>query len=131
MKRFIKNTFWFKYKIFIQAIVALLIVFISWHPNIYLHPITTAVLIFSCYTLHSYIENKIALKKILHKISKQEKIITTLYKNSDELIIYRDVNGNYIYCNEQYLSTFNLSMDKIKGKYSFEYLQPKDAKEDF
>ena len=128
MKRFIKNTFWFKYKIFIQAIVALLIVFISWHPNIYLHPITTAVLIFSCYTLHSYIENKIALKKILHKISKQEKIITTLYKNSDELIIYRDVNGNYIYCNEQYLSTFNLSMEKIKGKYSFEYLQPKDAK---
>ena len=128
MKKFIKNTFWFKYKNFIQAIIALLIVFISWHPHIYLHPITVVVLIISCYTLHSYIESKIALNKILRKFSKQEKIITTLYKNSDELIVYRDISGNFIYCNEQYLNTFNLSMDKIKGKYSFDYVQQREAK---
>ena len=96
MKKFIKNTFWLKYKNFIQAIIASLIVFISWHPHIYLHPITTVILIIACYTLHSYIESKIALKKILHKFSKQEKIITTLYKNSEELIVYRDICGNFI-----------------------------------
>ena len=128
MKKFIKNTFWIKHKIFIQAIVALTIVFISWLPQIYLHPITTAILIFSCFALHSYIESKIVLKKILYKFSKQEKIITTLYKNSEELIAYRDINGNYIYCNDQYLKTFNLSMDKIKGEYSFDYMPQKEAK---
>ena len=128
MKNIINNIFWFKYKNIIQALIAMLIVLISWHPHIYLHPLNIVVLICACYTLHSYIENKIILKRVLYKFSKQEKIISTLYKNSEELIVYRDINGNFIYCNEQYLKEFNLSMDKIRGKYSFDYVSHKDAK---
>lgn len=128
MKILIDNKFWFKYKNFIQAFIAMIIVFISWHPKIYLHPVSAAVLICTCYTLHTYIENKRTLKKLQFKYSKQEKIIFELYKNSEELIAYRDIKGNYIYCNPQYLKTFNLSMDKIRGKYSYDFLPPKDAK---
>ena len=128
MRNFINKTFWIKYKFFIQALIATFIVVICWHPKIYLHPFTAAIIIFSCYTLHSYIENKNILKKLQLKYSKQEEIIFALYKNSEELIAYRDINGNYIYCNPQYLKTFNLSMDKIRGKYSYDFLIPKDAK---
>lgn len=123
-----KNNFLFKYKNFIQAIIAMLIVFVCWHPKIYLHPITTTVLIATFYTLHSYIENRITLANLQRKYSKQEKIIFELYKNAEELIVYRDINGNYIYCNQQYLKTFNLSMDKIRGKYSYDHLPARDAK---
>jgi predicted secreted protein len=91
----------FKYKNFIQAILAMVIVFISWHPKVYLHPITVAILICTCYTLHTYIDNKSTLNKLQFKYSKQEEIIFALYKNSEELIHYRDINGNYIYCNPQ------------------------------
>ena len=128
MRNFLNKTFWIKYKFFIQALIATFIVIICWHPKIYLHPFTAAIIIFSCYTLHSYIENKNILKKLQLKYSKQEEIIFALYKNSEELIAYRDRNGNYIYCNPQYLKTFNLSMDKIRGKYSYDFLMPKDAK---
>ena len=121
-------TFLFKHKFLIQAIIAIITVFICWHPKIYLHPIIVVILICSCYTLHSYIENRITLKRLQYKYSKQEKIISTIYKNSEELIAYRDVNGNYLYCNPQYLKTFNLSMDKIRGKYSYDHLPVKDAK---
>ena len=64
MKNIIDNTFWFKYKFFIQGIIAMIIVIISWHPKIYLHPITVAILICTCYTLHSYVENRRTLKKL-------------------------------------------------------------------
>ena len=128
MTKFVKKSFVFKYKNFIQAIIAMLIVFISWHPKVYLHPMTVAILICTCYTLHTYVENKKTLKKLQHKYSKQEEIIFALYKNAEELISYRDINGNYIYCNPQYLKTFNLSMDKVRGKYSYDFLPPKDAK---
>ena len=128
MTKFVKKPFVFKYKNFIQAIIAMLIVFISWHPKVYLHPITVTILICTCYTLHTYIENQRTLKKLQHKYSKQEEIIFALYKNAEELIAYRDINGNYIYCNPQYLKTFNLSMDKVRGKYSYDFLPPKDAK---
>lgn len=128
MKKFVNNIGWFKYKIFIQVLIAMIIVVICWHPKIYLHPVSAAILISACFMLHSYIENRIILRRLQLKYSKQEKIIDTLYKNSEELIAYRDVNGNYIYCNSQYLRTFNLSMDKIRGKCSYDYLPPKDAK---
>ena len=128
MKNIIDNTFWIKYKFFIQGIIALIIVIVCWHPKLYLHPISVGILICACYTLHSYIESRIILKRLQFKYSKQEKIIFALYKNSEELIAYRDVKGNYIYCNPQYLKTFNLSMDKIRGKYSYDFLLPKDAK---
>jgi hypothetical protein len=72
MKKIVKNTFWFKYKNCIQAIIAMLIVLISWHPKIYLHPAIVGVLIIVCYTIHSFFENKIILKKLLYKFSKQE-----------------------------------------------------------
>ena len=113
MRNFINKTFWIKA---LQALIAMIIVLICWHPKVYLHPITAAIIIFTCYTLHAYIENKNILKKLQLKYSKQEEIIFALYKNSEELIAYRDINGNYIYCNPQYLKTFNLSMDKIRGK---------------
>ena len=109
MKKIVKNTFWFKYKNCIQAIIAMLIVLISWHPKIYLHPAIIGVLIIVCYAIHSFFENKIILKKLLYKFSKQEKIITAIYENAEELIAYRDVNGNFIYCNEHYLKAFDLS----------------------
>ena len=128
MRKFINKAIIFNYKNFIQAIVAMLIVFISWHPKVYLHPVTVVILICTCYTLHTYIENKKTLKNLQLKYSKQEEIIFALYKNSEDLISYRDVNGNYIYCNQQYLKTFNLSMDKIRGKYSYDFLPSKDAK---
>lgn len=128
MKKIVKNTFWFKYKNCIQAIIAMLIVLISWHPKIYLHPAIVGVLIVVCYAIHSFFENKIILKKLLYKFSKQEKIIAAIYENAEELIAYRDVNGNFIYCNEHYLKAFDLSMEKIRGKYSFDYISQKDAK---
>ena len=123
-----KNNSLLKYKNVIQAIIAILIVFVCWHPKIYLHPITATVLIASFYTLHSYIEHRITLVNLQRKYSKQEKIIFELYKNAEELIVYRDLNGNYIYCNQQYLKTFNLSMDKIRGKNSYDHLPARDAK---
>ena len=101
MRKFINKAMIFNYKNFIQAIVAMLIVFISWHPKVYLHPVTVVILICTCYTLHTYIENKKTLKNLQLKYSKQEEIIFALYKNSEDLISYRDVNGNYIYCNQQ------------------------------
>ncbi len=128
MKNLTNNIFWFKHKFLIQAIIAIITVFICWHPKIYLHPFAVVIIICVIYALHSYIENKIILKRLAFKYSKQEKIISELYKNAEELIAYRDINGHYIYCNPQYLKTFNLSMDQIKGKYSYEHLPEKDAK---
>ena len=128
MKNFYNMTLFFKYKNFIQVIIAMLIVLVCWHPKMYLHPISAGILIITCYTLHSYIENRITLKRLEYKYSKQEKIISTLYKNSEELIVYRDINGNYIYCNQQYLSTFKLSMNEIRGKCSYNFLPVNDAK---
>lgn len=128
MKKIINSNFWSKYKNIIQTIIVLLTVFICWHPKIYLHPVTAAILICSCYTLHSYIENKIILKKLQFKYSKQEQIIHELYKNSEELIAYRDIKGNFLYCNQPYLDTFNLSMDEIRGKCSYDFLPTKDAR---
>lgn len=128
MNKNINNTFWFKYKVIIQVIIATAIVFISWHPKIYLHPVSTVILICACYTLHAYIENKMVLNRLQLKYTKQEKIISELYKNSDELIVYRDVNGNFRYCNQQYLDAFKLTMADIRGKSAFAHIPPKDSK---
>ena len=62
-----------------KKLIATFIVVICWHPKIYLHPFTAAIIIFSCYTLHSYIENKNILKKLQLKYSKQEEIMKEIY----------------------------------------------------
>lgn len=128
MKKIINDVFWFKYKILIQIIIAVIIIWVCWDDTFHLHLVSASVLIFSCYIFHSYVESRTIINKLQFKYSRQEKIISELYKNSEELIIYRDVKGNYIYCNPQYLKTFNLTMEDIRGKQSFDYMLTKDAK---
>ena len=128
MKKNIYSVFWLKNRKIFQVIFAMLVVFICWHPSIYLHPFSALILICGCFTLHTYIENKVKLKKLQFKYSKQWEIITTLYQNSEELIIYRDVKGNFVYCNKQYLDVFNLTLKDIKGKFSFDYFSSRDAR---
>ena len=106
-------TFLFKHKFLIQAIIAIIIVFICWHPKIYLHPIIVVTLVCCCYTLHSYIENRITLKRLQYKYSKQEKILSTVYKNSEELIAYRDVDGNYLSINDTNFIAFGIASSLI------------------
>ena len=121
--------FWFRYKNIIQLSIATVIVWMCLEKTFFtLHPLTATVMIFSSYIFHSYIENKALLKTLEFKHTKQESLISTLCRTSEDIIVHRDIQGNYVYCNKEYLDSFKLNFENIKGKHFNEFLPTKDSK---
>ncbi|MEE3349814.1 MAG: PAS domain-containing protein [Candidatus Gastranaerophilaceae bacterium] len=70
------------------------------------------------YFLQSYIEKK----ALIHK-----ELISAICNSSQDLIVYKDYNGKYLYCNQVYLDTVNKSLEEIKGKTEADLFSEKDA----
>ncbi|MBR6126137.1 PAS domain S-box protein [bacterium] len=79
------------------------------------------------YVLQSYIENRALLKFISEKQADHEELISAICNSSQDLIIYKDFQGRYLYCNQVYLNTINMSLEDIKGKREIDIFSKKDA----
>ena len=98
-----------------------LVVFIIWvflNPQTRLHSIVAISLMLIFYFLQSYIENRASFQK---------ELISAICNSSQELIVYKDCNGKYVYCNQIYLDTVNKTLEEIKGKTEADLFPEKDA----
>ena len=111
----------------IQIAIAIFIVWVFFNPQTKLHSIIAISLILIFYVLQSYIENRALLKFINEKKADHEELISAICNSSKDLIVYKDFNGKYLYCNQVYLNTVNKTLDEIKGKTEADLFAPKDA----
>ena len=77
--------------------------------------------------MQSYIENRALLKFINEKQTDHEKLISAICNSSKDLIVYKDFNGKYLYCNQIYLNTVNKTLDEIKGKTEADLFSGRNA----
>jgi PAS domain S-box-containing protein len=70
------------------------------------------------YILQSYIEKRASFHK---------ELISAICNSSQDLIVYKDFNGRYLYCNQVFLDTVNKTLEDIKGKSEADLFSEKDA----
>ncbi len=79
------------------------------------------------YVLQSYIENKALSKFINEKQTDHEELISAICNSSQDLIVYKDFNGKYLYCNQVYLNTINKTIEEIRGKTEADLFSGREA----
>ena len=101
-----------------QIAIAIFIIWVYVNPQTRLHSIIAISLMLIFYVLQSYVGNK----ALFHK-----ELISAICNSSQDLIVYKDCNGKYLYCNQVYLDTVNKTLDEIQGKTEADLFSPKDA----
>ena len=101
-----------------QIAIAIFIIWVYLNPQTKLHSIIAISLMLIFYVLQSFVEKK----SLFHK-----ELISAICNSSQDLIVYKDFNGKYLYCNQVYLDTVNKTLDDIKGKTEFDLFSEKDA----
>jgi len=110
-----------------QIAIAIFIIWVFFNPQTKLHSIIAISLILIFYVLQSYVENRALLKFINERQADHEELISAICNSSQDLIVYKDFNGKYLYCNQIYLNTVNKTLDEIKGKSEADLFSSKDA----
>ena len=101
-----------------QIALVIFIIWVCFNPQTRLHSIIAISLMLIFYVLQSYIEDKALFQK---------ELISAICNSSQDLIVYKDYNGKYLYCNQVYLDTVNKTLDEIKGKTEADLYSEKDA----
>ena len=110
-----------------QIAIAIFIIWVFFNPQTKLHSIIAISLLLIFYIMQSYIENRALLKFINEKQTDHEKLISAICNSSKDLIVYKDFNGKYLYCNQIYLNTVNKTLDEIKGKTEADLFSDRNA----
>ena len=101
-----------------QFAIVIFIIWVFFNPQTRLHSIIAISLMLIFYVLQSYIENR----ALFHK-----ELISAICNSSQDLIVYKDRDGKYLYCNQIYLDTVNKTFEEIKGKTEADIFPEKDA----
>ena len=110
-----------------QIAIAIFIIWVFFNPQTKLHSIIAISLMLIFYVLQSYMENSALLKFINEKQADHEELISAICNSSQDLIIYKDYNGKYLYCNQAYLNKINMTLEQIKGKKESDIYSKNDA----
>ena len=110
-----------------QIAISIFIIWVYFNPQTKLHSIIAISLMLVFYVLQSYIENRALLKFINEKQADHEELISAICNSSQDLIIYKDFQGRYLYCNQAYLNTIDMTLEDIKGKREIDIYSKKDA----
>lgn len=110
-----------------QIAIAIFIIWVFFNPQTKLHSIIAISLILIFYVLQSYVENRALLKFINEKQADHEELISAICNSSQDLIVYKDFNGKYLYCNQIFLNTVNKTTEEIKGKNEADFFSTKEA----
>ena len=110
-----------------QIATIIFIIWVCFNPQTKLHSIIAISLMLIFYVLQSYVENKAFSKFLVEKQADHEELISAICNSSQDLIIYKDFNGRYLYGNQVCLKTLNKTLDEIKGKTEADLFSPKDA----
>ena len=111
-----------------QIAIAIFIIWVFFNPQTKLHSIIAISLILIFYVLQSYVENRALLKFINERQADHEELISAICNSSQDLIVYKDFHGKYLYCNQIYLNTVNKTLDEIKGKTEADLFSSRNAK---
>ena len=103
-----------------QIALVIFIIWVCFNPQTRLHSIIAISLMLIFYILQSYI----AKRALFHK-----ELISAICNSSQDLIVYKDFNGRYLYCNQVFLDTVNKTLEDIKGKSEADLFSEKDAAE--
>ena len=106
------------FKWIFQITIAIFITWVYLNPQTKLHSIIAISLMLIFYVLQNYVENRALFQK---------KLISAICNSSQDLIVYKDFNGKYLYCNQVYLDTLNKTLEDIKGKTEKDLFPAKDA----
>ena len=101
-----------------QIALVILIIWVCFNPQTRLHSIVAISLMLIFYILQCCIENR----ALFHK-----ELISAICNSSQDLIVYKDCKGRYLYCNQVYLDTVNKTLEDIKGKTEADLFSEKDA----
>ena len=101
-----------------QIAIVIFVIWVFFNPQTRLHSIIAISLMLIFYIFQNYIEKKALFSR---------ELITAICNSSQDLIVYKDFNGKYLYCNQVYSDTVNKSLDEIKGKTEADLFTPKDA----
>ncbi len=106
------------FKWLFQITIAIFIIWVYLNPQTKPHSIIAISLMLIFYVLQSYVENRALFQK---------KLISAICNSSQDLIVYKDFNGKYLYCNQVYLDTVKKTLEDIKGKTEKDLFSAKDA----
>ena len=101
-----------------QIALVIFIIWVCFNPQTRLHSIIAISLMLIFYVLQSYVKNR----ALFHK-----ELISAICNSSQDLIVYKDCNGKYLYCNQVYLNTVNKTLEDIKGKSEADLFSAEDA----
>ena len=101
-----------------QFAIAIFVIWVFFNPQTRLHSIIAISLMLIFYFLQKYIENRASFHK---------ELISAICNSSQDLIVYKDCRGKYLYCNKVYLDTVNKTLEDIKGKTEADLYSEKDA----
>ena len=101
-----------------QIAITMLVIWVCFNPQTRLHSIIAIGVMLIFYILQSYIENKALFQK---------ELISAICNSSQDLIVYKDFNGKYLYCNQVFLNTVQKTLEEIKGKSEADLFSAKDA----
>ena len=110
-----------------QIAIAIFIIWVCFNPQTKLHSIIAISLMLIFYVLQSYIENRALLKFINEKQADHEELISAICNSSQDIIVYKNFHGKYLYCNQVYLNTVNKTLEEIKGKTEADLFSARDA----
>ena len=110
-----------------QIAIAIFIIWVFFNPQTKLHSIVAISLLLIFYVLQSYVENRALLKFINEKQADHEELISAICNSSQDLIVYKDFNGKYLYCNQVFLDTVNKTIEEIKGKNEADFFSTEEA----
>ena len=101
-----------------QIALVIFIIWVFFNPQTRLHSIIAISLMLVFYVLQSYVANK----ALFHK-----ELISAICNSSQDLIVYKDFNGRYLYCNQVFLDNVNKTQDEVKGKTEADLFPENDA----
>ena len=101
-----------------QIALVIFIIWVFFNPQTRLHSIIAISLMLVFYVLQSYVTNK----ALFHK-----ELISAICNSSQDLIVYKDFNGRYLYCNQVFLDNVNKTQDEVKGKTEADLFPENDA----
>ena len=105
-------------KLTFQISLVIFIIWVCFNPQTKLHSIVAISMMLIFYFLQSCFENK----ALFHK-----ELISAICNSSQELIVYKDCKGKYLYCNQVFLDNVNKTLEEIKGKTEADLFPEKDA----